>query len=155
MKKIILIIPIILFLALVTFMIITEKTNIFIPLKTITSIDLTESQNNSILTGTQTSDATMEYKTLVVNSGKESGEVIIEAIDAFFQDYIDYPISLEDLIPKYLSEVPKTINAGEFYYFVNKADIYLVGFYLSSDNDKFSCTYSKKLDFWDCGGSVE
>ena len=46
------------------------------------------------------------------------GNTILSAIDSYYQDVGQYPASLDDLIPKYLSEIPTTITHQEFDYYL-------------------------------------
>jgi hypothetical protein len=42
----------------------------------------------------------------------ERGQAIIDAVEAFYLDHGDYPECVEDFVPAYLKEMPKTGLAG-------------------------------------------
>jgi len=82
------------------------------------------------------------------------GNFIIAALDDYQeQNNGEYPSSLDDLVPNYLTSLPETVRGEEFEYFPDK----LEGYYLCFgpwSNDKYGCCYNKwfdsQFDSWDC-----
>jgi hypothetical protein len=86
----------------------------------------------------------------------EIGNKIVIAIEQYKVDKGYYPSSLSDLLPKYLSEIPKTYSGDDFRY--NKLvpsslmnwDPYLVSFDLTNAKN-VGCAYSRFYKKWECG----
>ncbi|MCP3888580.1 MAG: hypothetical protein GY702_06860 [Desulfobulbaceae bacterium] len=61
------------------------------------------------------------YSENEISGAIEKGNMLVERIEAYYQKEGRYPLYLEDLVPKYIPNIPKTgINPGkeelEFYY---------------------------------------
>jgi len=81
---------------------------------------------------------------------QEIGNSIISAITAYRNDHKALPSTLNDLIPKYISEIPSTSSGGEFRYILSPVD---GGYNLcfSGPRTKHSgCCYLPRFNLWDC-----
>jgi hypothetical protein len=90
-----------------------------------------------------------------IKTGIERGNLIIKAIEAYHAAKGTYPPALNDLSPTYLSVIPITSTGQAFFYRLFDgnsplaSDVYWVSF-RAINQDHVSCTYFRKLDFWDC-----
>jgi len=75
-----------------------------------------------------------------------NAENIISALDHFFIDNYHYPKDLDELVPTYLQELPKTYNGKNFGYYTSIQDGYGVCYAL----DTVACCYRQNISFWDC-----
>jgi hypothetical protein len=89
-------------------------------------------------------------------SGKEQGSVIISAIEQFQDNKGRFPDSLNELLPKYLCQLPNTIT-GQIYTYkllqpneYNSWSSYLLSFEISNKVNT-GCTYLSGLNQWECG----
>ena len=90
-----------------------------------------------------------------ITIGEKLGDSIIQKIEAFYSEHGKYPDSLEDLIPKYLDEVPVTINGDPFRYQLNQVNIYILSFKVVRHDLPTSCGYLRNIETWDCSHGVE
>lgn len=83
------------------------------------------------------------------------GDVIIQAIEAYHLDQGIYPLSLNDLVPQYLPVIPVTLTGQAYFYrFFDAADpmadeMYWLAFRVT-DQEHVTCTYLRRLEYWDC-----
>lgn len=89
-----------------------------------------------------------------IKSGFEIGQTIIQAIDSYFKDVGRYPDKLDDLVPNYISEIPKTITDQEYEYFLANPEIenlftYRLSFVVSLKLNT-GCSYFFPGG-WECG----
>ncbi|WP_420629195.1 hypothetical protein [Candidatus Leptofilum sp.] len=85
-----------------------------------------------------------------VQENKQRGDTIIQAITAYEQDHDQLPGQLDDLVPIYLADIPKTVSDDDFLYGVNGIDGFLLSFDLQS-RDRSYCSYIYRFQSWDCG----
>jgi hypothetical protein len=99
-----------------------------------------------------------------IDAGKEIGDLIVKALEAYYNENGKYPDTLQELVPKYLDEVPTTSTGQEYKYYLkeptayNTADLFGLGFPLITKINT-GCSYFKSLlrlgpDPWECGPSV-
>ena len=84
-----------------------------------------------------------------ISSGEEQGDRIIEAIERYSQSTGHYPQSLENLVPEFINAIPVTMTGKKFFYRLDESDICVVGFDLARKAHA-ACSYSRRLDAWDC-----
>jgi hypothetical protein len=90
-----------------------------------------------------------------INAGIQTGDQIVDAVEAYRLAEGQYPFVLEDLVPVFLPEIPVTGAGQEYYYrpFEESSplagELYWVAFKLASQ-EHATCTYLRRLDFWDC-----
>jgi hypothetical protein len=120
-------------------------------------IQVTESVTIDLLTP-ETNISSQEEVELTaqeeIMSSFEIGNTILSAIDSYYQDVGQYPASLDDLTPKYLSEIPTTITNQEFDYYlvspeVENLFIYRLSFTVSLKVNT-GCSYFSPGG-WECG----
>jgi len=85
-----------------------------------------------------------------IRLNKERGNQIIQAIDAYTQEHGQFPARLDDLVPVYIPEIPKTVGGEDFVYHVWYSEYYEVGFVLVSNRNR-GCGYSSRYKDWECG----
>jgi len=83
-----------------------------------------------------------------IREGQCKGNLILSAIENFYQDNKHYPDQLEDLVPFYLEEIPIT-DTGQPFIYRQTPDIYVLLFHLTTKNG-VSCAYTKRLSDWEC-----
>jgi len=92
---------------------------------------------------------------LEIHDGIQAGNQIVKAIEAYHQAESRYPLTLDDLVPTYLSVIPLKGAGQGFYYrwFGNTgpmaAEVYWLAFKVASQ-DHLVCTYYRRLAYWDC-----
>jgi hypothetical protein len=90
-----------------------------------------------------------------INSGIERGNTIVKAIEAYQKANGKYPDTLNQLIPSYLSDIPMTSTGQAFFYRLFNSgsplasEVYWVSF-RAVDQNHVTCTYFRRLDYWDC-----
>ncbi|RLD05389.1 MAG: hypothetical protein DRI65_08855 [Chloroflexota bacterium] len=96
-----------------------------------------------------------------VDSGKEWGQLIIQAINEFVEINGFYPDKLDELIPQYISNYPTTITDQKYKYFKpvsaeeNEGELYILSFELRNAIN-VTCAYfpsDNEIDDmnWECG----
>ena len=92
---------------------------------------------------------------LEINTGMETGNRIVQAIEAYRTAKGEYPSALEDLSPTFLSDIPITSTGQTYFYRLfdkNSSivdEVYWVSFKIMNQ-DHAACTYFKRLETWDC-----
>jgi hypothetical protein len=89
-------------------------------------------------------------RTEEIKDGEAKGQIVIDAIELYRTENHTLPEKIEDLIPDYLPQVPKTITGNKIEY---KSDgiYYIVEFGLRKRGDAEStCVFDERLSFWDC-----
>ncbi|HEX2698360.1 MAG TPA: hypothetical protein VHM28_11690, partial [Anaerolineales bacterium] len=90
-----------------------------------------------------------------INKGIQMGNQIVKAIEAYHTDMGFYPSDLTALMPHYLSIVPITEAGRPFFYRLFDAaspmapEVYWLAFRIDSMSH-VTCTYMRRLDYWDC-----
>lgn len=93
-----------------------------------------------------------------IADGIERGNRIVEAIEAYITAKGFYPAALDALVPDYLPELPLTITDQPFFYrvfertTVMSPELYWVSFRVVSQSN-VTCTYYRRLQYWDCNFS--
>ena len=90
-----------------------------------------------------------DEKNDIMKANQKQASGIIEAIAIYEQDYGQLPERLDVLVPKYLSEIPKTTMGQDFDYSLNDLDGYYLCFY-SARTENWGCCYYHRLERWDC-----
>lgn len=96
-----------------------------------------------------------------VDLGKEWGQLIIQAIDEFVEINGFYPDKLDELIPKFINNYPKTITDQKYKYFKlvsakeNEVEPYILSFELRNAIN-VTCAYFPGANEisemnWECG----
>lgn len=135
------------------------KTSTVTPSPTATSAPTPTSTPSRISSATPGSASaapvTVEFE---IEDGKERGDRIVQAIEAYTSAKGFYPASLDDLVPDYLSEPPFTVTDQPFIYrvfdrtTVMSPEIYWVSFRVAGQSN-LTCTYYRRLQYWDCNFS--
>ena len=92
------------------------------------------------------------------DTGKTTGNSIVNALEEYYLENGVYPETLEVLIPNYLSELPTTITGQMFNYkllSIESSNPYSLSFPLSTKIST-ACYYFRSLELqglnpWDCG----
>lgn len=90
-----------------------------------------------------------------IADGIQRGNQIIKAIETYYAEKGAYPASLDDLNPRYLAEIPLTVNGRPYFYRLFEAtgpmapEIYWLAF-RAETRSNVTCTYLRRLDYWDC-----
>jgi hypothetical protein len=90
-----------------------------------------------------------------IKSAIDRGNSIIKAIEAFHTAKGQYPTTLNALVPLYLPRIPITSTGQAFFYRLFDAtsplesEVYWLSF-RAVNQDHVSCTYYRRLDYWDC-----
>jgi hypothetical protein len=126
------------------------------PTPTATSRPTTTPASRPAITATLVNNSTTQLPLDVeMKDGIERGDRIVQAIEAYNQAKGFYPPALADLVPDYLPDVPVTSSGQPFFYrvfertTVMSPEIYWVAFRVASQ-DHVTCTYYRRIQFWDC-----
>lgn len=88
-----------------------------------------------------------------VQVGKSNGQLIIDAIDAYHEDYGEYPIFLINLVPTYIEEIPKA-PIGQYTYQILGNCEYTLSFNIFNHfGKKFGCSSWEDDSigrYWEC-----
>jgi hypothetical protein len=93
-----------------------------------------------------------------INEGIQIGNQIVLAIEAHRQAEDRYPSDLRELIPSRLPEIPVTGTGQDYLYRLfdetspMAAEIYWLAFKVTS-REHTTCTYLRRLDYWDCNSA--
>jgi hypothetical protein len=121
---------------------------VFLFLSSCADIELTKDK------GTQVVTKSAQEEEYTLNIGK--GNLLVISIEQYKKDKGNYPNSLAELVPMYLSELPPTYAGDSFRYVklipssLMNWDPYLISFDLSSENT-VRCSYSPYYRYWECG----
>lgn len=112
-----------------------------------------------VLTATlPTNASTLSPVDAEINDGIARGDQIVQAIEAYTQANGFYPSELTALVPNYLTEIPVTISSQPYFYrvfdrtTVMSPEIYWLSFRVTSQ-ENVTCTYYRRLEYWDCNFS--
>ncbi|GEM_PF-6524079 len=90
-----------------------------------------------------------------IAGGIQRGNQIIKAIEMYHTEKGVYPLSLNDLIPRYMVDIPLTTNGRPYFYrpfdvtSPLASEVYWLAF-RAEVQDHVTCTYMRRLDYWDC-----
>lgn len=110
---------------------------------------------SSTPTSTLTTVPTQSLLDREIADGIQRGDQIIKAIETYRAEKGIYPLSLDDLIPRYMAEIPLTVNGRLFFYRLFDTagpmapEIYWLAF-RAETRANVTCTYLRRLDYWDC-----
>lgn len=93
-----------------------------------------------------------------VIDGQKKGDQIIQALNEYYKDFDEYPVSLDKLVPSYIDGIPRTSAGSSYSYELSKNDVYYLSFPVISNRNIGTgtiCTFIKRLDIWDCSQSFE
>jgi hypothetical protein len=90
-----------------------------------------------------------------IANGIERGNQIVKAIEAYHAAQGQYPPDLDMLVPAYISGIPLTVNNRPYFYrlFDGTGPLAAEVYWLSvraESRDHVTCTYMRRLDYWDC-----
>ena len=98
-------------------------------------------------------DSTIEVNEEVEN-GISLGNVVVEAIERYYDNEGSYPETLSDLVPRYMNAIPTTGTNQEFkYLLLDTENILGIPYNLSFNlisNVNTACVYRQKHQTWDC-----
>lgn len=84
---------------------------------------------------------------------EHAGELLI-ALEQYEQDNGKFPTSVEDLVPAYLSAIPRPARRYKYTYDVcSDSTGYILYFRLAGSNDEW-CGYSSGTEEWKCTDSI-
>lgn len=90
-----------------------------------------------------------------IADGKAKSAIVISAVEQFKLDNGHYPETMEDLMPKYLTEIPITLTGHQIEYHRDR-DFYIVSFELKKRTKlPAGCGYLRDLDTWECSYGAE
>ncbi len=125
------------------------------PPPTNTPLPSPTSTNTLVPSPTATSDPTRSPVDDEINAGILIGNKIVKAIEAYHSAIGQYPASLDALLPDYMKTIPSTYTGRPYFYRLFDSssplasEVYWVAFKLDS-RDHVTCTYMRRLDYWDC-----
>ncbi len=120
-----------------------------------TSTETPTPSTTPTITQTSTADPTQSSLGVEIANGIDQGNQIVKAIEAYHNAQGIYPLTLDDLVPTYLDKLPKTLTGQDFYYrlFDNggplASEVYWLAF-KAVRQEHVTCTYLRRLDYWDC-----
>jgi hypothetical protein len=90
-----------------------------------------------------------------IADGTQHGNLIVNALDAYYEEHGAYPLTLDELVPAYISKIPVVITGQEYEYKLLEPDNvwgepYHLTFYLKTEKN-VGCSYMQRLNDWDCG----
>lgn len=106
-------------------------------------------------TPTPTQAPTQSLLDREIADGIQRGNQIIKAIETYHTEKGIYPLSLYDLVPRYMVEIPLTVNGRPYFYRLFDTaspmapEVYWLAF-RAEVQDHVTCTYLRRLDYWDC-----
>lgn len=90
-----------------------------------------------------------------IMDGKEKSYIVIRAVEQYKLDNGHCPEAIEDLIPKYLIEVPTTLTGYQIEYNRDR-EFFIVSFALRKRSKlPEGCGYHRYLDAWECSYGTE
>jgi len=106
-------------------------------------------------TNTAASTAAGTPASLEIDSGIETGNEIVRAIERFYVDQGHYPAALNELLPAHLPALPVTLTGQPYFYrFFDAAHpMASEGYWLAFrviEQENITCTYLRRLEYWDC-----
>jgi hypothetical protein len=122
-------------------------TQTITPIPTLTDIPTPTNTATSTGTGTPVSQE--------INSGIETGNEIVRAIEHYYLDQGHYPAALNDLLPAYLPGLPVSSTGQPYFYrfFDPVHPMASEGYWLAFrviEQENITCTYLRRLEYWDC-----
>ena len=115
----------------------------------------TEISLTTVVSPTVEIDPTLAWKNEEINFGKEQVYILVEAIEEFYIENSEYPITLDQLVPHYLPSLPTTIYGDPYNYQRIDGFIFIVSFDLvrqSTENRTVTCGYVRMGEVWECSG---
>ncbi|MEW6403336.1 MAG: hypothetical protein AB1649_16190 [Chloroflexota bacterium] len=93
-----------------------------------------------------------------MEDGVLAGNQVVRAIEDYYLNEGKYPTSLLDLVPSYLPGLPVSPAGQPFLYRLFEANSPLATerYWLSfrvSDQQNLTCTYMRRIEYWDCNTS--
>ena len=84
-----------------------------------------------------------------IKANQSRAKEIVQAIISYERDGGELPKSLDDLVPTYFAELPKTTSGQEFVYSLDDANYFFLSFDVRHE-ENLSCRYMSPLNGWDC-----
>jgi len=84
-----------------------------------------------------------------IKINQDRGNEIIKSLNDFYFDNESFPKQLDELVPKYINELPEPIIGKDFLYLKDDIDEYYLCFKPTFE-EKYSCCYIQRLGIWDC-----
>ena len=115
----------------------------------------TEISTTKVVSPTVEIDPTLAWENEEIDFGKERVYILVEAIEDFYEENSEYPTTLDQLVPHFLSSLPMTIYGDPYKYQRIDGFIYIVSFDLirqSTENRTVTCGYVRVNEVWECSG---
>jgi hypothetical protein len=90
-----------------------------------------------------------------IQDGQSKGDLLVKLVDDYYRDFGKHPEHLDNLVPAYISEIPKTLSGKEFSFEQIEGDIYYLSFPVTNKELRTICSYIKRLERWDCSVFLE
>ncbi|HKJ40169.1 MAG TPA: hypothetical protein VJ972_15470 [Anaerolineales bacterium] len=106
---------------------------------------------------TNTPDPTREWKNEEIEYGKERVFILVDVLEDYYIDHLEYPTSLDDLISGYISSIPRTIYGDQISYILEDSGFYLLYYDLErsgSEEWTIRCGYISRIEVWECSGGT-
>ena len=100
-------------------------------------------------------DPTLAWENEEIDFGKERVYILVEAIEDFYMENSEYPMTLDQLVPHFLPSLPMTLYGDPYNYQKIDGFIYIVSFDLirqSTENRTVTCGYVRANEVWECSG---
>lgn len=89
----------------------------------------------------------------LAESGKTLGNNVVKALEKYHDDNKDFPMSLQNLVPKYLDKLPQDKDLKFNYSYKNVEKSYVLEFeYSGSGMGIYECDYTPETKKWICTG---
>lgn len=85
---------------------------------------------------------------LLVN--QERGDLLVSALNQYYNEHALYPASLAELTPTYLSELPENTRGNPFFYKTHEFHGYQLCLDTQSRPNYAGCCYYPIVGDWDC-----
>jgi hypothetical protein len=82
-----------------------------------------------------------------INKNKQTGELIVNALNTYQQEHGTFPQVLDELVPAYINKVPTTMGGHNFFYRSDSVDGFILSFMVES---RLGCGYTDKFKTWEC-----
>lgn len=92
----------------------------------------------------------------VITENEAIAQSIMEALGQYEQVYGTYPETLDELSPKFIDEIPLTVDGYEFSYRYYSEIGYEIGFSVRNifGAVESGCGYMSRFDMWECSPGV-
>ena len=103
-----------------------------------------------IVSACQSKEEMVQKRVEFIRINEERGSKIVQALNEYEQDHGTVPEQLEELVPTYLPEVPRTSNEEDFIYKMVKVSKSIRFSLYFRVEGTLSCGYNDPFKMWEC-----